>query len=129
MRLFKIRSDRLDFATDASTTMSLARAVSDMSIGPSGVAHGGSGNGKLITVEVRLKPSSMLRFDTIRQNLQIYIHEQFTRLEVGAELEGWQDVGLLERECERIFVTDCCECWTGKADCSSRRSIPTARGA
>jgi hypothetical protein len=51
----------------------------------------------------------MLRFDTVRQNVQAFIHEQFTRLEVGAELEGWSEVGLLCRECEKISVTDCSE--------------------
>lgn len=82
-----------------------------------------------MTVEVRLKPSSLLRFDTIRQSVQVYVQEHFTRLEVGAELEGWQDVGLLERECDRVSVTDCCASVTSRADRSSRRDVSTARHA
>jgi hypothetical protein len=61
-------------------------------------------------VEARLRPSSTLLTDRIRQLIAGYIQEAFAHIEVDAELEGWEDVDMLRRELDRVWVGDACEC-------------------
>ena len=38
-----------------------------------------------------------------------YIQDNFERVEVGASVEGWEDVSVLKRCAERIVFAECCE--------------------
>lgn len=54
-------------------------------------------------------PRSMMRFGVVQGLISTYIHENFDRLEVGAELEGWKDIHALVNSVDRLVVTESCE--------------------
>lgn len=54
-------------------------------------------------------PRSMMRFGVIQGLISTYIHENFDRLEVGAELEGWREIHALANSVDRLMVTESCE--------------------
>ncbi len=59
------------------------------------------------TVEVRLSPTAPIRFNIIKDIVESYIQENFDRLEIGAELDGWREVTLLDTHVERVVVAEC----------------------
>jgi hypothetical protein len=61
------------------------------------------------TVEVRLSPTAPIRFNVVKDVVESYIIENFDRLEIGAELDGWREVTLLETHVERVVVAECGE--------------------
>ncbi|GHJ89240.1 hypothetical protein NliqN6_5642 [Naganishia liquefaciens] len=60
----------------------------------------------VVHIEARLIPRSMMRFGVIQNLISTYIHENFDRLEVGAELEGWREVQTLANSVDRLCVTE-----------------------
>ncbi|KAI5451283.1 hypothetical protein NCC49_001879 [Naganishia albida] len=60
----------------------------------------------VVHVEARLMPRSMMRFGVIQGLISTYIHENFDRLEVGAELEGWREIHALANSVDRLMVTE-----------------------
>ena len=57
---------------------------------------------------------SMIRFGVVQNMISTYIHENFDRLEVGAELEGWREVQTLANSVDRLRVTESCKCVKGR---------------
>lgn len=57
-------------------------------------------------------PRSMMRFGVVQGLISTYIHENFDRLEVGAELEGWREIHALANSVDRLVVTESCELQT-----------------
>lgn len=53
-------------------------------------------------------PHHRLQTFQIRQIVQDYILENFERVEVGAELESWDEMPLLQQNAERIVVAETC---------------------
>lgn len=62
-----------------------------------------------VAVEARLMPRSMMRFGVVQGLISTYIHENFDRLEIGAELEGWREIYALANSLDRLEVTESCE--------------------
>ncbi|KAJ9100780.1 hypothetical protein QFC19_005519 [Naganishia cerealis] len=60
----------------------------------------------VVHVEARLMPRSMMRFAIVQALISDYINENFDRLEVGAELEGWKDIHTLTNSVDRLVVTE-----------------------
>ncbi|KAJ9100921.1 hypothetical protein QFC20_005337 [Naganishia adeliensis] len=60
----------------------------------------------VVHVEARLMPRSMMRFGVVQGLISTYIHENFDRLEVGAELEGWREIHALANSVDRLVVTE-----------------------
>jgi hypothetical protein len=63
----------------------------------------------MLSVEVRLSPHQRMQTPQIRSIIESYIHDNFERLEVGVEVEGWEDVDVLRSCAERIVVAECCK--------------------
>jgi hypothetical protein len=53
---------------------------------------------------------STMRFAVVQSLISTYIQENFDRLEVGAELEGWREIHTLANSVDRLRVTESCEC-------------------
>ncbi|ESK97475.1 thyroid receptor-interacting protein 13 [Moniliophthora roreri MCA 2997] len=58
-----------------------------------------------IHIEVRLKPRSTARFDTIRTRVSTWLHS-FGRLNLSSTLSGWSDVPELDASVEKISTSD-----------------------
>jgi hypothetical protein len=56
-----------------------------------------------------MAPEAPIRQNIIKDIVEGYITENFDRLEIGVELEGWNEVTLLEKHVERIVVAECGE--------------------
>lgn len=54
-------------------------------------------------------PRSMMRFGVVQSLISTYVQENFDRLEVGTELEGWRDIHTLANSVDRLRVTESCE--------------------
>ncbi|KAJ9118691.1 hypothetical protein QFC22_003911 [Naganishia vaughanmartiniae] len=60
----------------------------------------------VVHIEARLVPRSMMRFAVVQAVISEYIQENFDRLEVGAELEGWRDIHTLANSVDRLVVAE-----------------------
>ncbi|KAJ9101158.1 hypothetical protein QFC21_003376 [Naganishia friedmannii] len=60
----------------------------------------------VVHIEARLVSRSMMRFAVIQAVISEYIQENFDRLEVGAELEGWRDIHTLANSVDRLVVAE-----------------------
>lgn len=60
----------------------------------------------------------MMRFAVVQAVISEYIQENFDRLEVGAELEGWRDIHTLANSVDRLVVAESCKP-------KSHRSLPS----
>lgn len=64
------------------------------------------------SVEVRLTPHSTLRHEHVRHLVQTYLTSGSLAPIItvgGVEIPDWQDVPLLEKNCESIKAAECCQ--------------------
>ncbi|KAL1667532.1 P-loop containing nucleoside triphosphate hydrolase protein [Schizophyllum commune] len=60
-----------------------------------------------VHVEVRLKPRATMRFDTVRDIVDSYLHSSFDRLSPPSVLEGWDEIPELASTVEKISASEC----------------------
>ncbi|KAK4692857.1 pachytene checkpoint protein 2, partial [Phenoliferia sp. Uapishka_3] len=58
-------------------------------------------------IEVRLLPTSTIRYDLIRRMLHTHLDSTYDTLVPHAEVQDWREVGVLSREVERVWIGEC----------------------
>ncbi|GAA5893987.1 hypothetical protein JCM6882_007951 [Rhodosporidiobolus microsporus] len=58
-------------------------------------------------VEVRLKPTSTMRYDLVRQLLHQHLDSEYETLLTHSEVHDWRDVGVLAMNVERVWIGEC----------------------
>ncbi|GAA5823877.1 hypothetical protein JCM11251_003328 [Rhodosporidiobolus azoricus] len=58
-------------------------------------------------VEVRLKPTSTMRYDLVRNLLHQHLDSEYETLLTHSEVHDWRDVGVLAQNVERVWIGEC----------------------
>ncbi|BGP26603.1 thyroid receptor-interacting protein 13 [Rhodotorula toruloides] len=58
-------------------------------------------------VEVRLKPTSTMRYDLIRRLLCQHLDSEYETLLTHSEVHDWRDVGVLAQNVDRVWIGEC----------------------
>lgn len=58
-------------------------------------------------VEVRLKPTSKLRFDLIRNMVATHLDTSYSTLVTNSLIDSWTEVDVLERNVDRVWIGEC----------------------
>ncbi|GAA6029000.1 hypothetical protein JCM8097_001545 [Rhodosporidiobolus ruineniae] len=58
-------------------------------------------------VEVRLRPTSTLRYDLLRQYLAQHLDSEYETLLTHSEVHDWREVGVLSQNVERVWIGEC----------------------
>lgn len=59
-------------------------------------------------VEVRLLPSSTVRFDLIRRMMHTHLNDEYETLLTHSEINDWREVAALAQNVDRVWVAECC---------------------
>ncbi|GAA5974715.1 hypothetical protein JCM11641_007236 [Rhodosporidiobolus odoratus] len=66
-----------------------------------------SAEGVPLHIEVRLLPTSTMRYDLIRRLMHQHLDSEYETLLTHAEVHDWRDVGVLAQNVDRVWVGDC----------------------
>ncbi|BGP10258.1 hypothetical protein JCM10049v2_006141 [Rhodotorula toruloides] len=58
-------------------------------------------------VEVRLKPTSTMRYDLIRRLMCQHLDSEYETLLTHSEVHDWRDVGVLAQNVDRVWIGEC----------------------
>ncbi|GAA5821263.1 hypothetical protein JCM10212_004223 [Sporobolomyces blumeae] len=58
-------------------------------------------------VEVRLQPTSTVRYDLLRRLLHAHFDEEYETLLTHSEVHDWRDVAVLVQNVERVWIAEC----------------------
>ncbi|GJN92360.1 hypothetical protein Rhopal_005390-T1 [Rhodotorula paludigena] len=58
-------------------------------------------------VEVRLKPTSTMRYDLIRRLMSQHLDGEYETLLTHSEVHDWRDVGVLAQNVDRVWIGEC----------------------
>ncbi|BGP18675.1 hypothetical protein JCM10213v2_006741 [Rhodosporidiobolus nylandii] len=58
-------------------------------------------------VEIRLKPTSTVRYDLIRRLMHQHLDGEYETLLTHSEVHDWRDVGVLAQEVDRVWIGEC----------------------
>ncbi|KAK4050830.1 hypothetical protein OIV83_003252 [Microbotryomycetes sp. JL201] len=88
-----------------TTDMMLARSISKTSLASrESIEDDGL---PVLHVEVRLKPNSAIRNDTLQRQVANWLRASFDSFDVETEARGWQDVDLLNKHVDRVWLGEC----------------------
>ncbi|GAA5930767.1 hypothetical protein JCM3775_003860 [Rhodotorula graminis] len=75
--------------------------------GPSRRSSVGSDDLPPLHVEVRLKPTSTMRYDLIRRLMSQHLDAEYETLLTHSEVHDWRDVTVLAQNVDRVWIGEC----------------------